>query len=252
MSRTSEVMLSFILFVVYLHFVEAFAPSSKYFWTKQTRSSVKYSRSYPHIFVSANGLPRLYATERQNSNNLDNSVGDQEGSRPEKDINLNYFFSNFADESSATVPNIQKSNDSESSSQQGPTSPNVDNDNVTNQRTPTTSFEKNKSGNPKKPNVLETTEPLSELDARVLQSILNEDNLDLTTEENMKKLLERGIKKETKQTSPPNYDDTDSEFSSTVLKVSNYIDVHSNLFLYIYLTFCYHNNCCQLINADHN
>jgi hypothetical protein len=67
-------------------------------------------------------------------------------------------------------------------------------------------------------------EPLSDLDARVLREMLQNEKLDLTEEENMKKLLERGVAPK----SAPSFqkeepDDTDSQYSSTVLKVRTYV-----------------------------
>lgn len=65
---------------------------------------------------------------------------------------------------------------------------------------------------------------LSELDARVLQSFLQEDKLDLKQEKNMKKLLERGIaskKSPTVPVTPKEEEDSKSDsttYSSTVIK----------------------------------
>ena len=63
---------------------------------------------------------------------------------------------------------------------------------------------------------------LSDLDARVLQTMLRDDKLDLSTEQNMKKLLERGVapkeapsfeKEERKE------EEADGPYASRVLKV---------------------------------
>ncbi len=65
-------------------------------------------------------------------------------------------------------------------------------------------------------------EQLSELDARVLKSMLQEDKLDLEKEENLKKLLERGIAPKSAPTvETPNKQEQDgnSDFSSTLFKV---------------------------------
>ena len=68
----------------------------------------------------------------------------------------------------------------------------------------------------------ETTEPLSDLDARVLKAMLQEDKLDLSQEANMRKLLERGVAPksapipETKQ----GQEESDSVYASTLFKVS--------------------------------
>mmetsp|Transcript_16470 Transcript_16470/g.25612 ORF Transcript_16470/g.25612 Transcript_16470/m.25612 type:complete len:866 (+) Transcript_16470:176-2773(+) len=63
-------------------------------------------------------------------------------------------------------------------------------------------------------------EELSDLDARVLQSMLSEDKLDLNTEENLKKLLDRGVapKKPTSVGKSPQTDEKDSPFSSTIFQ----------------------------------
>ena len=63
-------------------------------------------------------------------------------------------------------------------------------------------------------------EELSDLDARVLRSIMESDDLDLKTEENMKKLLERGTVKSTKDaTAKQRVKSNDSEFKSDFLQV---------------------------------
>ncbi len=74
----------------------------------------------------------------------------------------------------------------------------------------------------------EKLEKLSDLDARVLQSLLQDENLDLKSEQNLKKMLERGVKrKETPNNTSTNSDtnaqssEKDSEFSSTFFKVVN-------------------------------
>mmetsp|Transcript_7239 Transcript_7239/g.10225 ORF Transcript_7239/g.10225 Transcript_7239/m.10225 type:complete len:847 (+) Transcript_7239:45-2585(+) len=62
-------------------------------------------------------------------------------------------------------------------------------------------------------------EGLSDLDARVLQSMLAEDKLDLNTEENLKKLLDRGVAPKRPESAPKKKDkETDSEFSSTIFQ----------------------------------
>jgi hypothetical protein len=68
-----------------------------------------------------------------------------------------------------------------------------------------------------------TEEPLSDVDARVLQSMLQDANvLDLNTEDDVRKLLERGVVKTTKTfntgTGASDEDDESSQYSSTVLK----------------------------------
>jgi hypothetical protein len=71
-----------------------------------------------------------------------------------------------------------------------------------------------------------TEEPLSDVDARVLQSMLQDTKvLDLNTEDDVRKLLERGVVKTTKTfntgnagTSAASDDDDESQYSSTVLK----------------------------------
>ena len=66
---------------------------------------------------------------------------------------------------------------------------------------------------------------LSDIDARVLQSMLRDDKLDLGTEENMKKLLERGVtakttpRFETSDAETKLPDDSDSPYASQILKV---------------------------------
>lgn len=68
-----------------------------------------------------------------------------------------------------------------------------------------------------------TEEPLSDVDTRVLQSMLQDAKLlDLNTEEDVRKLLERGVVKTTKTvntgTGASDDDDDSSPYSSTVLK----------------------------------
>jgi hypothetical protein len=68
----------------------------------------------------------------------------------------------------------------------------------------------------------EEEEPLSDLDARVLKEMLGNDKLDLTEEENMKKLLERGVAPKSApsfQKKEPNDNTDTSPYASTVLKV---------------------------------
>lgn len=66
--------------------------------------------------------------------------------------------------------------------------------------------------------------PLSELDARILKEMLQDDKLDLQQEANMKKLLERGVApKSAPSLETPDPDDNEvSPFSSTVFKVCTY------------------------------
>ena len=67
-------------------------------------------------------------------------------------------------------------------------------------------------------------EELSDLDARVLRSIMESDDLDLKTEENMKKLLERGTVKSTKDaTAKQRVKGNDSEFKSDFLQVRPFV-----------------------------
>lgn len=65
-------------------------------------------------------------------------------------------------------------------------------------------------------------EELSDLDARVLRSMLQDDKLDLKQEANMKKLLERGVAPKSAPSfeKEPEEKDDDSAFSSTLFKVS--------------------------------
>lgn len=63
-------------------------------------------------------------------------------------------------------------------------------------------------------------EPLSDLDARVLKEMLQKDKLNVSDEENLKKLLERGVAPK----SAPSFekeepDNSDSPYVSTVFKV---------------------------------
>ena len=69
-------------------------------------------------------------------------------------------------------------------------------------------------------------EELSDLDARVLRSILESGDLDLTTEDNMKKLLDRGTIKSTKTESNTEVKNTDSEFKSDFLQVRFFAFFH--------------------------
>ena len=62
-------------------------------------------------------------------------------------------------------------------------------------------------------------EELSSLDARVLRSILESGDLDLSTEKSMKKLLEDGTVKSTKAASNNDMGNTDTEFKSDFLQV---------------------------------
>lgn len=59
-------------------------------------------------------------------------------------------------------------------------------------------------------------ETLSDVDSRVLQSILQDSKVDLNTEEDIRKLLERGTVKKVKQ--PEKEEESDSEYDSSVLK----------------------------------
>jgi hypothetical protein len=69
----------------------------------------------------------------------------------------------------------------------------------------------------------EKPEPLSDLDARVLKSMLQDDKLDLKKEENMRKLLERGVAPKSaptvETTTKQEENESDSDFSSTLFKV---------------------------------
>lgn len=65
------------------------------------------------------------------------------------------------------------------------------------------------------------TEKLSDLDARVLQSLLQDENLDLKSEQNLKKMLEKGVsKRQPKKTNKTN-EVKSGEFSSTFFKAIN-------------------------------
>lgn len=61
--------------------------------------------------------------------------------------------------------------------------------------------------------------PLSDLDARVLRSLLEDQNLDLKSEENLRRVLEKGS---TQKQANPNEEKKDSEFSSTLFQVRIY------------------------------
>ena len=67
----------------------------------------------------------------------------------------------------------------------------------------------------------EETEKLSDLDARVLQSLLQDDTLDLKSEENLKKMLENGLKKKEPVSNRETEKTNQSEFSSTFFKTLN-------------------------------
>ena len=67
----------------------------------------------------------------------------------------------------------------------------------------------------------EETEKLSDLDARVLQSLLQDDSLDLKSEENLKKMLENGLKKKEPAMKRETEKTNGSEFSSTFFKTLN-------------------------------
>lgn len=67
----------------------------------------------------------------------------------------------------------------------------------------------------------EETEKLSDLDARVLQSLLQDDSLDLKSEENLKKMLENGVKKKEPVKNKVIDTKNESEFSSTFFKTMN-------------------------------
>ena len=60
------------------------------------------------------------------------------------------------------------------------------------------------------------------MDARILQSMLRDNKLDLEQNQNMKKLLERGIKKDEKlndlQNNDDEVDDDETQYSSQVIK----------------------------------
>lgn len=69
-----------------------------------------------------------------------------------------------------------------------------------------------------------SNEELSDLDARVLKSMLQDDKLDLKQEENMRKLLERGVAPKSApsfEKPAPSDEQDDSEFSSQLFKVSD-------------------------------
>jgi hypothetical protein len=78
----------------------------------------------------------------------------------------------------------------------------------------------------KVPNVVpKENEPLSELDARVLKSMLQEDKLDLSEEANLKKLLERGVAPKSApipETKQEDNDNNDSPYASTLFKVRDW------------------------------
>lgn len=61
--------------------------------------------------------------------------------------------------------------------------------------------------------------PLSDLDARVLRSLLEDQNLDLKSEENLRRVLEKGSAQ--KQANPKE-EKKDSQFSSTLFQVRIY------------------------------
>ena len=82
--------------------------------------------------------------------------------------------------------------------------------------TSTTTATSNNSNTAERVQVEEET--LSDVDTRVLQSMLQDSKIDLNTEEDIKKLLERGTVKKVKQPPTKQLSDEDSEFSSTVLK----------------------------------
>ncbi|CAB9508526.1 Putative mitochondrial carrier protein PET8 [Seminavis robusta] len=76
-----------------------------------------------------------------------------------------------------------------------------------------------KDSNDQKQQKKKEEEKLSEMDARVLQSLLQDsEKLNLKTEESMKKLLERGVVSKDVPQAPKKETDDDSEFSSEVLK----------------------------------
>lgn len=69
-------------------------------------------------------------------------------------------------------------------------------------------------------------EPLSDLDARVLKEMLQQDKLDVSDEENLKKLLERGVAPKSApsfEKEEPDY--SDSPFVSTVFKVCSVLSI---------------------------
>jgi hypothetical protein len=86
----------------------------------------------------------------------------------------------------------------------------------------------NKSNVDNAKSTITTEEPLSDVDTRVLQSMLQDAKLlDLDTEDDLRKLLERGVVKTTKTVNTgagtgtgasPGDDDESSQYSSTVLK----------------------------------
>jgi len=69
--------------------------------------------------------------------------------------------------------------------------------------------------NEKKTKKTDELEPLSDLDARVLQSLLADETLDLKSEDNLKQMLEKGVKK--KAPTAKKQDDN-SQYSSTFFK----------------------------------
>lgn len=60
--------------------------------------------------------------------------------------------------------------------------------------------------------------PLSDLDARVLRSLLEDENLDFKSEENLRRVLEKGSTQ--KQETYKEEEKKESEFSSTLFQVS--------------------------------
>jgi len=69
--------------------------------------------------------------------------------------------------------------------------------------------------------VEEETEKLSALDARVLQSLLQDDSLDLKSEENLRKMLDNGVKKKESSRTQATDTENESEFSSSFFKAMN-------------------------------
>jgi len=65
------------------------------------------------------------------------------------------------------------------------------------------------------------TEKISDLDARVLQSLLRDENLDLKSEQNLKKMLEKGVNKRQPKERNKTDESKSDEFSSTFFKAIN-------------------------------
>lgn len=80
----------------------------------------------------------------------------------------------------------------------------------------------------------EEDETISDLDARVLQSLLEDKSLDLKSEENLIKMLKNKEEKDNAGSNNPNFrrratEDSDSAFSSTFFKVRLYQNLYSQI-----------------------